>query len=83
MSIVRYRSDEGVRTGAVMIANKWLYWLPVDYPVRVYRIPKSELQYMESLDYSPNKFRKTIRRMIRAGQTPVSKNVKRVLKEAI
>ena len=61
MQVIRYHSNEGVRSG---ILTKWIYVLLMDMPMRVKRLPKAELRYIKELDYplekAQDKFRNSI-----------------------
>lgn len=77
--IGRYKSDEGVRTGVVREANKYIYWLPVDYPVRVHRIAASEAKYITRITYPVKKIKTILRRMAKVSGIPIAKNAKAML----
>tara|TARA_X000001382_G_scaffold16372_1_gene10328 strand:- start:8142 stop:8405 length:264 start_codon:yes stop_codon:yes gene_type:complete len=53
MKVVKYHGDEGVRTGILTkVGRKWAYILLMDMPMRVKRIPKTELKYVKEIDYN-------------------------------
>ena len=65
MKVIRYNSNEGVRSGILTkVGRKWIYVLLMDMPMRVKRLPKVELRYIKELDYplelAQSRFRNSI-----------------------
>jgi hypothetical protein len=65
MQVIRYHSNEGVRSGILTkVGHKWIYVLLMDMPMKVKRLPKGELRYIKELDYplekAQDKFRNSI-----------------------
>ena len=78
--VMRYRSEYGVRHGIITEGRKWIYWLPVDMPVRVHKLAPRELTKMTAIEYPSSKLRQTYRRMAKWNEGGLSKQARDMIK---
>lgn len=87
MKVVRYRSNEGCRSGLLISeGSKYLKIILMDNPIRVHKIPKSEAMYIKELDYSVTKCKRKLRQAIivyHGSLCAVSKETRLALEEEL
>ena len=83
MKVVRYRTETGVRIGAIVSeGRKNMQVLLLDNPLRMRSVPLAEQRYMTELDYKPSRFKRHLRHAARAWHGGL-RNVPKTVRAAI